>query len=505
MSKYIYNNFRELLELLGSDQSVSNLVKIAHEREKVLNPLAFDGKDVSFLKEFVKQQIERALRNVNHYVESATDDELIGNYAVNLAKKYPSSLSSYVAAAMVALNDLHCGTDAICTSGSSGIYPAVWAKLSETDFDLERLIDCTIASYVFATIIEQNSSVSAAMGGCFAETGVTSAAAAVLVVLYNGGSFAQAIRACRLTWTRAEALKCETIGGKVTIPCVQLNVMATKNAFEMATKCLVEETILDIEIYELDRYMVKAWAIMRSMPLSNKERCSGAKCLSLGWQKMMGKGGYLLNSKNDVCPPNLGLTDIEIASNTLMPKAYFRERSMFDVCGGTTFGPSSSHSLAPTRIGTLISMLVSEKFILDELRLYNSFATTGIGHMTRESILCGLLNEPSYKIDLLRAFENAERQIEYSSEKVSYIEDSNYADNAVHVALTTTASRKPWTFYAESLGGGAFVITEVNGIKSELTGRFPIACIDGEYHEIKTMEGKKNYADQIVVSNNICF
>ena len=59
-------------------------------------------------------------------------------------------------------------------------------------------------------------------------------------------------------------------------------------------------------------------------------------------------------------------------------------------------GPSSSHTAGAVRLGLMARNIYNKEFKKVKFILYNSFATTGVGHGTDKALLAGLLG---YSVD----------------------------------------------------------------------------------------------------------
>lgn len=118
------------------------------------------------------------------------------------------------------------------TNGASGVIPAVlmyyvcFAGGTE-DSDIVRFM--TVAAEI-GSIFKKRSTISAAMGGCQAEIGVSSAMAAAALTECLGGNPDQAMMAAEIAMEHHLGLTCDPIGGLVQIPCIERNTMGAIKA-----------------------------------------------------------------------------------------------------------------------------------------------------------------------------------------------------------------------------------------------------------------------------------
>src|SRR5690554_7283959 len=76
------------------------------------------------------------------------------------------------------------------------------------------------------------------MGGCQAETGVSSAMAAAGLTEIMGGTTGQVLMAAEIAMEHHLGLTCDPIGGLVQIPCIERNSMGAIKAINAAELAL---------------------------------------------------------------------------------------------------------------------------------------------------------------------------------------------------------------------------------------------------------------------------
>ncbi len=122
------------------------------------------------------------------------------------------------------------------TNGASGVIPAVMMYYvcfagGTEESDIVKFM--TVASEI-GSIFKKRSTISAAMGGCQAEIGVSSAMAAAALTECLGGTPNQAMMAAEIAMEHHLGLTCDPIGGLVQIPCIERNTMG---AIKAITAC----------------------------------------------------------------------------------------------------------------------------------------------------------------------------------------------------------------------------------------------------------------------------
>ncbi len=117
------------------------------------------------------------------------------------------------------------------TNGAAGVIPAVlfYLRVFE-DIDEEKQMDFLLAAAVIGMIFKKGATISAAMGGCQAEIGVSSAMAAAAYSEVMGGTVKQSLEAAEIAMEHHLGLTCDPVGGLVQIPCIERNCMGAIKA-----------------------------------------------------------------------------------------------------------------------------------------------------------------------------------------------------------------------------------------------------------------------------------
>lgn len=123
------------------------------------------------------------------------------------------------------------------TNGAAGVIPAVmmYFVCFEEAFSGERdLVKFMLTAGELGSIFKKGATISAAMGGCQAEIGVSSAMAAGALCERLGGSAAQVLQAAEIAMEHHLGLTCDPIAGLVQIPCIERNTMGAIKAITAA-------------------------------------------------------------------------------------------------------------------------------------------------------------------------------------------------------------------------------------------------------------------------------
>lgn len=142
---------------------------------------------------------------------------------------------------------------------------------------------------------------------------------------------------------------------------------------------------------------------------------------------------------------------------------------VFDIIGPVMVGPSSSHTAGAVRLGLLARTLLDEEPKKVRILLHGSFKETLHGHGTDLAIISGLLGLNPNDIRIKDAFRLAkEASLEYSFEPVD-LDDVH--PNTVRF-LVDGESGHLLEMQGSSIGGGNIIVTEVNGFKVYITGKY---------------------------------
>lgn len=162
------------------------------------------------------------------------------------------------------------------TNGAAGVIPAVlmyyicFVNKEATDDDIIQFL--LVAGEV-GSIFKKGSTISAAMGGCQAEIGVSSAMAAAALTECSGGRPNQALMAAEIAMEHHLGLTCDPIGGLVQIPCIERNSMGAVKAITAAN--IAMESDPSKAKVSLDEVIKTMWETAQDMSHKYKETSLG--------------------------------------------------------------------------------------------------------------------------------------------------------------------------------------------------------------------------------------
>lgn len=118
------------------------------------------------------------------------------------------------------------------TNGAAGVVPAVLMYFIAfcDGYTEEQIVRFLLTASEIGSIFKKGATLSAAMGGCQAEIGVSSSMAAAALTEVLGGSVQQCLMAAEIAMEHHLGLTCDPVGGLVQVPCIERNTMGAIKA-----------------------------------------------------------------------------------------------------------------------------------------------------------------------------------------------------------------------------------------------------------------------------------
>jgi len=162
------------------------------------------------------------------------------------------------------------------TNGSAGVIPAVliyYLVIEDHKADFKEIKQFLLVAGEIGSIFKKGATISAAMGGCQAEIGVSSAMAAGALTELLGGTPEQVLMAAEIAMEHHLGLTCDPIGGLVQIPCIERNSMGAIKAINAAELALGSDP-KDAKV-PLDKVVQTMWETAKDMNSKYKETSEG--------------------------------------------------------------------------------------------------------------------------------------------------------------------------------------------------------------------------------------
>lgn len=168
------------------------------------------------------------------------------------------------------------------TNGSAGVIPAVlmyYLVIENHEAGEKEIKQFLMVAGEIGSIFKKGSTISAAMGGCQAEIGVSSSMAAAALCELMGGTPAQVLMAAEIAMEHHLGLTCDPVGGLVQIPCIERNTMGALKAINAAELAL--ETDPKNAKVPLDKVVDTMWQTAKDMNNKYKETSEGGLAVAV--------------------------------------------------------------------------------------------------------------------------------------------------------------------------------------------------------------------------------
>jgi L-serine dehydratase len=167
------------------------------------------------------------------------------------------------------------------TNGAAGVIPAVLQYyITFCDgYAEDKVLTFIATASEIGSIFKKGATISAAMGGCQAEIGVSSAMAAAALTECVGGSQRQAMMAAEIAMEHHLGLTCDPIGGLVQIPCIERNTMGAIKAITASQLAL--QSTPDFAKVSLDAVISTMWNTAQDMNSKYKETSDGGLAVQI--------------------------------------------------------------------------------------------------------------------------------------------------------------------------------------------------------------------------------
>jgi L-serine dehydratase len=138
------------------------------------------------------------------------------------------------------------------TNGAAGVIPAVlmYYGVFNDGLDNEKITRFLLNASEIGSIFKKGATLSAAMGGCQAEIGVSSSMAASALAECLGGTPAQCLQAAEIAMEHHLGMTCDPVAGLVQVPCIERNTMGAIKAItaaQLAVKSNPEDAIVSLD------------------------------------------------------------------------------------------------------------------------------------------------------------------------------------------------------------------------------------------------------------------
>jgi L-serine dehydratase len=167
------------------------------------------------------------------------------------------------------------------TNGAAGVIPAVlhYCIIFTENVTEEKIIQFLLTASEIGCIFKKGATISAAMGGCQAEIGVSSSMAAAALTETLGGTQRQALMAAEIAMEHHLGMTCDPIAGLVQVPCIERNTMGAIKAITASQLAL--QSAPDYAKVSLDAVVETMWETALDMNSKYKETAEGGLAVNI--------------------------------------------------------------------------------------------------------------------------------------------------------------------------------------------------------------------------------
>lgn len=200
-------------------------------------------------------------------------------YAIRNSEVKFRQILKWVSCFALAVNEVNASLGRVVTAptnGSAGVIPAVlmyYLVIENHDGNFEDIKRFLLVAGEIGSIFKKGATISAAMGGCQAEIGVSSAMAAGALCELSGGTPEQVQVAAEIAMEHHLGMTCDPIGGLVQVPCIERNAMGAIKAINACELAL--DTDPDHVKVPLDTVVNTMWETAKDMNTKYKETSEG--------------------------------------------------------------------------------------------------------------------------------------------------------------------------------------------------------------------------------------
>ncbi|MEE9371758.1 MAG: L-serine ammonia-lyase [Saprospiraceae bacterium] len=230
--------------------------------------------------------VKRRAKSMHYQLTKKEDfsskEEWIDN--VRTCNKGFNEVNKWVSCFALAVNEENAAMSRVVTAptnGAAGVIPAVmlyyyfFCDYKERN-ELRKFL---LTAGEIGSLFKKGATISAAVGGCQAEIGVSSAMAAAGLTEVTGGSPRQVLMAAEIAMEHHLGLTCDPVGGLVQVPCIERNAMGAIKAITASNLALSSDP--KSAKVDIDTIIKTMWNTAQEMNGKYKETSEGGLAFNL--------------------------------------------------------------------------------------------------------------------------------------------------------------------------------------------------------------------------------
>lgn len=205
--------------------------------------------------------------------------------AIRNSKVAFRQILQWVSCFAIAVNEVNADLGRVVTAptnGSAGVIPSVllyYLCIENHDAGFEEIKQFLLVAGEVGALFKKGATISAAMGGCQAEIGVSSAMAAGALAELMGASPEQVLIASEIAMEHHLGLTCDPIAGLVQVPCIERNTMGAIKAIN-AAEIALHTNPKHVKV-PFDAVVNTMWETAKDMNTKYKETSEGGLAISV--------------------------------------------------------------------------------------------------------------------------------------------------------------------------------------------------------------------------------
>lgn len=231
-------------------------------------------------------QVQRRAHEINRKLLEEIEYTTLNGWmrTIRISGSSFSNVTKWVSCFALAVNEENASFSRVVTAptnGAAGVIPAVlmyYLCFCDNKGD-EDVVKFLLTAGEIGSLFKKGSTISAAMGGCQAEIGVSSAMAAAGLTECMGGTPRQVLMAAEIAMEHHLGLTCDPVDGLVQIPCIERNTMGAMKAITASQIALSSDP--DKAKVTLDSVIKTMWETARDMSDKYKETSDGGLALNV--------------------------------------------------------------------------------------------------------------------------------------------------------------------------------------------------------------------------------
>lgn len=230
--------------------------------------------------------VRRRAHLINQQLLEGTEYTTLNGWlrTIRLSGALFSNVTKWVSCFALAVNEENAAFGRVVTAptnGAAGVIPSVLLYYlcfcdNKGQQDVIRFL---LTAGIVGSLFKKGSTISAAMGGCQAEIGVSSAMAAAALTECMGGSPQRALMAAEIAMEHHLGLTCDPIRGLVQVPCIERNTMGAMKAITASQIALSSDPAL--ARVSFDDVIKTMWETAKDMSDKYKETADGGLAINV--------------------------------------------------------------------------------------------------------------------------------------------------------------------------------------------------------------------------------